>query len=68
MQLIFLKPDFLKKQIEAKKLKDGVYCAMENILNGLKNVVGDFLKGLIGNILNAPLCAAEQFLSGLMSC
>ena len=63
----FLKPDFLKKQIEAKKLKDGVYCAMENILNGLKNVVGDFLKGLIGNILNVPLCAAEQFLSGLMS-
>ena len=63
----FLKPDFLKKQIEAKKLKDGVYCAIENILNGLKNVIGDFLKGLIGNILNAPLCAAEQFLSGLMS-
>ena len=63
----FLKPDFLKKQIEAKKLKDGVYCAIENVLNGLKNVVGDFLKGLIGNILNIPLCAAEQFLSGLMS-
>ena len=63
----FLKPDFLKKQIEAKKLKDGVYCAIENVLNGLKNVVGDFLKGLLGNILNIPLCAAEQFLSGLMS-
>ena len=63
----FLKPDFLKKQIEAKKLKDGVYCAIENVLNGLKNVVGDFLKGLLGNILSLPLCAAEQFLSGLMS-
>ena len=63
----FLKPDFLKKQIEAKKLKDGVYCAIENVLNGLKNVVGDFLKGLLGNLLNIPLCAAEQFISGLMS-
>ena len=63
----FLKPDFLKKQIEAKKLKDGVYCAIENILNGLKNVVGDFLKSLLGNIVSLPLCAAEQFLSGLMS-
>ena len=63
----FLKPDFVKKQIEAKKLKDGIYCAIENILNGLKNVVGDFLKGLLGNLINIPLCAAEQFLSGLMS-
>ncbi len=63
----FLTPDFLKKSIESKKLKDGVFCAIENVLNGLKNVVGNFLKGLLGNILNAPLCAAEQFLSGLMS-
>ena len=63
----FLNPDFLQKSIEAKKQKDGIYCAIENILNGLKNVIGDFLKGLIGNILNVPLCAAEQFLSGLMS-
>ena len=59
--------DFLEKSIETKKKKDEIFCAIENILNGLKNVVGDFLKGLIGNILNAPLCAAEQFLSGLMS-
>jgi len=63
----FLTPDFLEKSIETKKKKDEIFCAIENILNGLKNVVGDFLKGLIGNILNAPLCAAEQFLSGLMS-
>ena len=63
----FLTPDFLQKQIDAKKQKDGIYCAIENILNGLENVIKDFLKSLIGNILNMPLCAAEQFLSGLMS-
>ena len=63
----FLTPDFLEKSIEAKKQKDGIFCAIENILNGLKKVIGDFLKGLLGNILNIPLCAAEQFLSGLMS-
>jgi len=63
----FLKPDFAKKQIEAKKLKDGFYCAMENVLNGLTNFVKKFLKGLLGNILNVPLCAAEQFLGGLMA-
>ena len=63
----FLTPDFLQKQIDAKKQKDGIYCAIENILNGLENVIKDFLKSLIGNLLNMPLCAAEQFLSGLMS-
>jgi len=63
----FLKPDFLQKQIEAKKLKDGFYCAMENVLNGLTNFVKKFLKGLVGNIVNIPLCAAEQFMGGLMA-
>ena len=63
----FLDPNNLIKNLEIKKAKDDIYCAIENILNGLKNVVGDFLKGLLGNILSFPLCAAEQFLSGLMS-
>ena len=63
----FLTPDFLRKSIEAKKLKDGAFCAIENILNGLKDFVGKFLKELIGKVVNIPLCGAEQFLSGLMS-
>jgi hypothetical protein len=63
----FLKPDFAKKQIEAKKLKDGFYCAMENVLNGLSNFVKKFLKSLLGNLVNVPLCAAEQFMGGLMA-
>ena len=63
----FLSPDYLIKSLEVKKAKDGVFCAIENILNGLKNMVGNFLKGLLGNLLNIPLCAAEQFMAGLMS-
>jgi len=63
----FLDPDFLIKNLEIKKAKDDAYCLMENVLNGLKNFVGDFIKGLLGNILNIPLCGAEQFISGLMS-
>ena len=63
----FLDPDKLIKDLEIKKAKDDVFCLIENILNGLKNFVSDFIKGLLGNILNIPLCAAEQFLSGLMS-
>tara|TARA_B100000683_G_scaffold225525_1_gene224127 strand:- start:674 stop:1768 length:1095 start_codon:yes stop_codon:yes gene_type:complete len=40
---------------------------MENILNGLKSFVGKFLKELLGKLINVPLCAAEQFLGGLIS-
>ncbi len=63
----FLDPDKLIKDIEIKKKKDDIFCLIENILNGLKDFVGDFIKSLLGNILNVPLCAAEQFISGLMS-
>jgi len=63
----FLDPDKLIKDLEIKKAKDDVFCLIENILNGLKNFVSDFIKGLLGNILNIPLCAAEQFIGGLMS-
>jgi hypothetical protein len=63
----FLDPNHLIKNLEIKKAKDDIFCLIENVLNGLKDFVGDFIKGLLGNILNIPLCAAEQFLSGLMS-
>jgi len=63
----YLNPTFLTSQIAAKKMKDGFYCAMENIINGLKSFVGKFLKELLGKLVNVPLCAAEQFLGGLIS-
>jgi len=63
----YLNPSFLTSQIAAKKMKDGFYCAMENIIKGLKSFVGKFLKELLGKLVNVPLCAAEQFLGGLIS-
>ncbi len=63
----YLNPNFLASQIAAKKMKDGFYCAMENIIKGLKSFVGKFLKELLGKLVNVPLCAAEQFLGGLIS-
>ena len=51
--------------LEVKKQQDTIYCLMENVINGLKNFVSDFLKGMVGNLLQMPLCAAEQFISGL---
>ena len=66
-RLNFLSPTFLVESIAANELKEGFLCAMENILNGLKNFVAKFLKELLGKLINVPLCAAEQFLGGLIS-
>jgi len=63
----FLNPTFLQNSLTAKKLKDEAYCATENIIKGLKNLIGKFLKQLLGKLVNVPLCAAEQFLGGLLS-
>ncbi len=63
----FLSPTWLSDSIKAKKLKDGLYCGIENVLNGLEEFVKNFLKELLGKIVNIPLCAAEQFLGGLVA-
>ncbi len=63
----FLDPAHLIKNLEIKKQKDSIYCLIENILNGLKKFVSNFLKELIGKVVNIPLCAAEQFISGMMA-
>ena len=63
----FLDPAHLIKNLEIRKQTDQVYCLIENVLNGLQSFVGDFLKGLVGNLLQFPLCAAEQFFGGLIS-
>ena len=63
----FLIPDNLLKDIAIKKSIDGIYCVIENIIKGLGSFISDFLMGLIGKVVNLPLCAAEQAIAGLMS-
>lgn len=63
----FLNPNFLQNSLKAKKLKDEAYCATENIIKGLGNLISKFLKELLGKLVNVPLCAAEQFLGGMLS-
>ena len=58
-----LKPEFGEGM---KGIMSTIYCLFENILGGLKNTVKNFLKALVGKFLNAPLCAAEQFLGTLL--
>ena len=50
-----------------KNVSDSIYCLFENILGGLTDTIGKFLKTLIGKIVNAPICAAEQFMGALLN-
>tara|TARA_R100000234_G_C5001497_1_gene180503 strand:- start:1399 stop:3369 length:1971 start_codon:yes stop_codon:yes gene_type:complete len=61
----FLQLDSLLKDIAVKKAVDQINCVLEKIIKALQKVIEDFLIGLIGKIIQAPVCAAEQFLGGL---
>ena len=50
-----------------KGIMDTIYCLFENVIGGLKNTIKNFLKGLVGNFINAPLCAVEQMIGSLMN-
>ena len=50
-----------------KNTTDTIYCLFGNVISGLKNMIGNFLKTLIGKIVNVPLCAAEQLVGTLLN-
>ena len=49
-----------------KGIMDTIFCLFENIIGGLKNTIKNFLGALVGNFINAPLCAVEQMIGSLM--
>ena len=61
-------PEDLKTQFAegVRGVMGTMYCLFENLIGGLKNTIGNFLKTLVGKLLNAPLCAAEQILGSLL--
>jgi hypothetical protein len=46
---------------------DNILCIFKDIIKNLRNLVGDFLFELIGKVVNAPLCAVQQFTNGLIN-
>ena len=50
-----------------KKIMDTIYCIFENLIKALLKTITDFLIALVGNFVNAPLCAAEQFMGAIMN-
>lgn len=46
---------------------DNIFCSFKEIVKNLANLVGDFLFELIGKVVNAPFCAAQQFTNALIN-
>ena len=55
------------KNTVIQQLIDKIFCKFKDIIKGLANLVGDFLFELIGKMVNAPFCAAQQFTNALIN-
>ena len=61
-------PEEIKPQFGEglRKVMDNIFCLFGNLIGGLNGMIKNFLKSLIGKLVNAPLCAAEQLIGALM--
>jgi len=50
-----------------KEIMDIIYCIFENLIAALLKTITDFLLSLVGKIINAPICAAEEFVGALLN-
>ena len=50
-----------------QKVVDGIFCKFKDIMKGLVDMVADFLFELIGKIVNAPFCLAQQWVNSMVS-
>ena len=55
------------KNTVIQTIVDNLFCAFKNIIGGLANLVLDFLNELVGKVVNAPFCAAQQFTNALIN-
>ena len=46
---------------------DNILCKFKDIVDNLRQLVADFLFELVGKVVNAPLCAVQQFTNGLIN-
>ena len=64
-------PNNLLNAPRLKKVTKGIagllFCVFKKVGKSIGGFITNMLKGLIGKVVNAPFCAAEQFVSGLLS-
>lgn len=46
---------------------DEIFCRFKDVVKGIANLVTDFLFELIGKVVNAPFCLAQQFTNALVN-
>ena len=49
-----------------KKIIKILFCVFDNIFGDLFGFIENMLKNIVGKIINTPLCAVEQFVSGIL--
>jgi len=55
------------KKALLSRIINEIFCKFDEIIDGLFNLVGDFLYSLIGKVINVPFCAVESFINALLS-
>lgn len=55
------------KNLVIKGIVDAIICAFDKIIDGLGQLITDFLFSLIGNVINSAFCAVEQFTNALLN-
>ena len=50
-----------------QKILDTIFCIFEKLFEDMASFLTNIFKTLVGNVVNGPLCAAEQFVSGMFS-
>ena len=50
-----------------KNVMDIIFCVFEKILAALLPWLCDFLNGIVGNAINAPLCAVQQSVAAILA-
>lgn len=56
-------PNLYKKVEEGTSL---INCLFNNLISGLKGLLVNLISGVLDQLVNAPLCAVENFLSGFV--
>ena len=55
------------KDIGIQAIIDNIFCAFQDILRNIADMVIDFLSELVGKVVNIPFCAAQQFTNSLIN-
>jgi len=55
------------QNIVTQQIIDLIFCKFGEMISGLANLISGFLTELIGNMINAPFCAARQFTNSLLN-